>query len=149
PNTDRPNEQSVPVYARRLRLTVSENEEAFFFLPNEEPLDHNRRDWVSKRRAEEAAARRKLSAMPAVANGDGGERNAFDDVLPGDYDNDDASFDLGDDDDVVGDEEAEMEDGLYGSGASGGGGGGGIRGLEQEIQALAGNLDGFSDTSST
>ncbi|CAM9239474.1 unnamed protein product, partial [Ectocarpus sp. 6 AP-2014] len=139
--------QSVPVYARRLRLTVSENEEAYFFAPNEEPLDHHRRDWVSKRRAEEAASRKKLSAVPAVANGDGGEQNAFDDALPGDhYDDDNASYDLGDD--VVGDEEVDVEEGSYASGASGSGGGGGIGGLEQEIQALAGNLDGFSDASS-
>ena len=39
------------MYARRLRITVLEDEEAFYFAPNEGALDHGRRDWVAKSRA--------------------------------------------------------------------------------------------------
>lgn len=42
--------QAVPIYARRFTLRVCEDEEGYFFVPNEEALDHRRRDWTSRTR---------------------------------------------------------------------------------------------------
>ncbi|CAN0089527.1 unnamed protein product [Ascophyllum nodosum] len=125
--------QTIPIYARRLKLTVSEDEEALFFAPNQGPLDHGRRDWMAERRAAEASRR----ALNVERQGEGegladSEAGREGDAIKEEKEADTAHY-------LKSSENEEANEGLWDESSSS------LDTLEEEIQAMAANLDGFSD----